>query len=84
MVLGAAGWDDQGRVRVHWDPVPEGDHADVLPVDLLVAAGERSSRQRLVQELEYRVDVLHVVGDAISPQTVCQAVHGAYRTAVHV
>lgn len=80
----AAGWDDEGRLQLHWDPVPEGDHVDVLPLDLLVVAGERSSRQRLVTELEYRVDVLHVVGDAISPQTVCQAVHGAYRTAVHV
>jgi hypothetical protein len=47
-------------------------------------AGDRQSRQALVEEPEYRVDVVLVVGDAVSPQTVWQVVHGAYRTAVHV
>jgi len=78
----ASGWDDRGRLTVAW--VPDRSGPDALDVDLLVAAGDRRSRQSLVPELEYRVDVLHVVGDAVSAQTVCQAVHGAYRTAVHV
>ncbi|MHC4549407.1 MAG: oxidoreductase [Planctomycetota bacterium] len=82
----AEGWDEQGRLRLGWDAAPakEEERPQLLEVDLLVAAGDRASRQKLVRELEYRVDVLHVVGDAVSPQTVWQAVHGAYRTAVHV
>jgi len=73
----ALGWDERGRLKLAGEP-------ESLEVDLLVAGRERRSRQDLVRELEYRVDVLHVVGDAVSPQTVWQAVHGAYRTAVHV
>ena len=84
----AAGWDDSGRLLLQWNPDDEktrdAERPDRLEVDLLVAAGERASRQKLVSELEYRVDVLHVVGDAVSPQTCCQAIHTAYRTAVHV
>jgi 2,4-dienoyl-CoA reductase (NADPH2) len=79
----AAGWNEDGTLALGWEEGFE-PGADSLPVDLLVVAGERGSRQQLVQDLEYRVDVLHVVGDAMTPQTVWQAVHGAYRTAVHV
>jgi len=83
----AAGWDDSGLLLLQWNPdekTRDAERPDRLEVDLLVAAGERASRQKLVSELEYRVDVLHVVGDAVSPQTCCQAIHTAYRTAVHV
>jgi hypothetical protein len=76
-------WNEDGTLALGWAEGFE-PGAAALPVDLLVAAGDRGSRQKLVADLEYRVDVLHVVGDAIAPQTVCQAVHGAYRTAVHV
>jgi len=76
-------WNEDGTLALGWAEGFEPGAAS-LPVDLLVAAGDRGSRQKLVADLEYRVDVLHVVGDAVTPQTVCQAVHGAYRTAVHV
>jgi len=83
----AKGWDGDGALLLDWHAEPpEGapKRPERLDVDLIVAAGERASRQKLVSELEYRVDVLHVVGDAVSAQTCCQAIHGAYRTAVHV
>jgi 2,4-dienoyl-CoA reductase (NADPH2) len=74
----AAGWNDDGELLL------TGEHAGPVPVDLLVAGQHRASRQALLSELEYRVDVLHVVGDAVSPQSVCQAVHSAYRTAARI
>jgi 2,4-dienoyl-CoA reductase (NADPH2) len=74
----AAGWNDDGELLL------TGEHAGSVPVDLLVAGQHRTSRQALLSELEYRVDVLHVIGDAVSPQSVCQAVHSAYRTAVRI
>ena len=51
---------------------------------MLVVGGQRISRQELVRELEYRVDVLHVIGDAVHPQSIAQAVHDAYRTAARI
>ncbi|MHC4219548.1 MAG: oxidoreductase [Planctomycetota bacterium] len=72
----AVGWTDDDRLQLI------GEHAGSVPVDLLVAGQRRRSRQALLSELEYRVDVLHVIGDAVSPQSLCQAVHSAYRTAV--
>jgi 2,4-dienoyl-CoA reductase (NADPH2) len=82
----AAGWDEAGRLRLQWagEPTAGQERPDALDVDLLVAAGERESRQRLIHECEYRADVLHTVGDAVSPQSVWQAVHSAYRVAAHV
>ncbi|MHC4304646.1 MAG: oxidoreductase [Planctomycetota bacterium] len=74
----AAGWNDDDELLL------TGEHAGAVPVDLLVAGQHRASRQALLSELEYRVDVLHVVGDAVSPQSVCQAVHSGYRTAVDI
>ena len=84
----AEDWDESGRLRIRWGPEAkpaEGqERPDALDLDLLVVGGGRSSRQELVRQLEYRVDVLHVVGDAVHPASVCQAVHGAYRIALQV
>jgi 2,4-dienoyl-CoA reductase (NADPH2) len=84
----ADGWDESGRLRLRWDPASkqaEGqERPDSLDVDLVVLAGQRVSDQALVRELEYRVDVLHVLGDAVHPASIGQAVHGAYRTAIHI
>jgi len=84
----AEGWDDSGRLRLRWEgesSPPEGEERpDALDLDLLVVSGGRRSRQKLIRDLEYRVDVLHVVGDAVHPASVCQAVHGAYRVAPQV
>ncbi|MHC4415583.1 MAG: oxidoreductase [Planctomycetota bacterium] len=74
----ASGWSSDRKLLL------TGEHAGAVPVDLLVAGQERASRQALLGELEYRVDVLHVVGDAVSPRSVGQAVHSAYRTAVRI
>ena len=84
----AGGWDDSGKLLVEWDPeatkVKPEDRVGSLGADLLVVGGNRSSRQDLVSDLEYRADVLHVVGDAVHPASVCQAVHDAYRVALQV
>jgi 2,4-dienoyl-CoA reductase (NADPH2) len=84
----AEGWDDSGRMLLGWEvesKPPEGqERPDALELDLLVVGGGRRSRQKLIRDLEYRVDVLHVVGDAVHPASVCQAVHGAYRVALQV
>jgi len=84
----ADGWDDSGRLRLRWDPtatkIAEKDRAEVLEVDLLVVAGRRVSDQTLVRDLEYRADVLEVIGDAVHPASIAQAVHGAYRTAIQI
>jgi 2,4-dienoyl-CoA reductase (NADPH2) len=74
----ATGWDREGRLILQ--PAERG----CLEVDLIVAAGGRGSRQDLVRDLEYRVDVLHVIGDALHPRSIAQAVHGAYRTAIQI
>jgi len=83
----ARGWDGK-RLQLKWeDPAAQeapADRPDALDVDLLVLAGQRRSRQKLVSELEYRVDVLHTVGDAVAPQSCWQAIHTAYRVAAHV
>ncbi|MHC4342955.1 MAG: oxidoreductase [Planctomycetota bacterium] len=76
--VSAAGWTEDGMLLLA--PAEHGP----MEIDLLVAAGGRRSKQDLVRELEYRVDVLHVIGDAVSPRSIAQAVHGAYRVAVHV
>jgi 2,4-dienoyl-CoA reductase (NADPH2) len=84
----ADGWEPPDKLRLRWDPrvkQPEGqERPDSLELDLLVAGGRRASRQDLIRELEYRVDVLHVVGDAVHPASIAQAVHGAYRTALQI
>jgi 2,4-dienoyl-CoA reductase (NADPH2) len=84
----AEGWDEKGRLRLRWDPsatkVDEKDRAESLELDLLVAAGRRLSDQSLVRDLEYRADVLHVIGDAVHPASISQAVHGAYRAAIQI
>ena len=85
----ADGWDEESdRIRLCWDPASapaEGqrqERPDSLDVDLVVVGGQRVSNQALIRELEYRVDVLHVVGDAVHPASISQAVHGAYRAAL--
>jgi 2,4-dienoyl-CoA reductase (NADPH2) len=84
----ADGWDEQGRLRLRWDPsatkLDEKDRAESLELDLIVAAGRRLSDQSLVRDLEYRADVLHVIGDAVHPASIAQAVHGAYRAAIQI
>jgi 2,4-dienoyl-CoA reductase (NADPH2) len=82
----ADGWDEEsGKLRLCWEPASaqaEGQRPDSLDVDLVVVGGQRVSNQALIRELEYRVDVLHVVGDAVHPASISQAVHGAYRAAL--
>jgi NADPH-dependent 2,4-dienoyl-CoA reductase/sulfur reductase-like enzyme len=81
----AEGWDDAGRLRLAWEAeAKRPEDAGPLELDLLVLGEDRHSRQELVRELEYRVDVLHVIGDAVHPASIGQAVHSAYRTALGV
>ena len=81
-------WDDSGRLRLRFDPADAPpkveERPEALDLDLLVVGESRTSRQELVRDLEYRVDVLRVIGDAVHPASVCQAVHGAYREALQI
>jgi 2,4-dienoyl-CoA reductase (NADPH2) len=84
----ADGWDESGKLRLRWAPETEKtkgqERPESLELDLLVIGGRRVSDQRLVQDLEYRADVLRVIGDAVHPASIGQAVHGAYRTAIQI
>lgn len=51
----------------------------VLPADTVVVAGPRTSVNDLVRTLEFSVDELHVVGDAVLPRAVSNAVHEGFR-----
>ena len=90
VLRGAApdGWEESGRLRLRWDPAQkplEGqERPNALDLDLFVVGETRISRQQLIRDLEYRVDVLQVIGDAVTPGSVSQAVHGAYRATLQL
>ncbi|MFH0730286.1 MAG: FAD-dependent oxidoreductase [Pseudomonadota bacterium] len=56
----------------------------VLPADTIVVAGPRKPLQNLVQELEYFCDELYVVGDAMIPRSLYNAIHEGYKTGVRI
>jgi len=55
----------------------------VLPADTVVA-GNRKSQQSLVEELEFLVDEVHVIGDAVLPRSLHNAIHEGYRLGTRV
>ena len=61
----------------------DGQEVTVL-ADNIVVAGPRKPQQNLVQELEYFCDELYVVGDAMIPRSLYNAIHEGYKTGVRV
>jgi len=49
-----------------------------------VVLAERQSQQGLFQELEFMVDELHIIGDAVSPRGLYQAIHEGYRLGARI
>lgn len=55
-----------------------------LSADSIVLAGPRKSVQNLVNELEYFCDELYVVGDAMIPRNLYNAIHEGYKVGVRI
>ena len=52
--------------------------------DTIIIAAPRRSADELLSSLEFAVDELHVIGDAVSPRGLYQAIHEGYRLGVRV
>jgi len=61
----------------------DGDELD-LPADAVILAGPVEPRQQLVRELEYFCDELYVLGDAMVPRSLYNAIHDGYRLGVRI
>ncbi|MCP4655033.1 MAG: FAD-dependent oxidoreductase [bacterium] len=63
----------------------EGVHVDaengsrVVAADLVVIAGPRRSVDALARDLELVVDELHIIGDAVLPRSLSNAIHEGFR-----
>jgi 2,4-dienoyl-CoA reductase (NADPH2) len=55
-----------------------------LKVDTLILGGPRISRNALVAEMDYAVDELYVIGDAVLPRSLSNAIHEGYKIGVRI
>lgn len=55
-----------------------------LPADTVIMASPRQSNQNLFGELEYLVDEVYLIGDAMAPRGLQHAIHDGYRLGVRV
>jgi 2,4-dienoyl-CoA reductase (NADPH2) len=55
-----------------------------ISAETLVLGGPRKSRNTLVAEMDYAVDELHVIGDAVLPRSLSNAIHEGYRIGVRI
>ena len=55
-----------------------------LNADTLVLGGPRKSRNSLVSEMDYSVDELYTIGDAVLPRSLSNAVHEGYKIGVRI
>jgi 2,4-dienoyl-CoA reductase (NADPH2) len=51
----------------------------LFPADLVVVAGPRRSVNHLFQDLEFSVDELYIVGDAVMPRSLANAIHEGFK-----
>ncbi len=56
----------------------------VLEADTFVLGGPRKSANDLVSEMDYSVDELYVIGDAVSPRSLPNAIHEGYKVGVRI
>ncbi len=56
----------------------------VIAADAVVATGPRLPEQQLLHDLEFLVDELYVVGDAMAARSLHQAVHEGYRLGARI
>lgn len=64
--------------------VDKDENERVLPADSVVIAGPRRPRQELAGALEFSVDELYLIGDAVSPRSVHSAVQEGYLVGVRI
>lgn len=50
-----------------------------IPADLVVVAGPRRSVNALLHDLDLSVDELYIVGDAVSPRSLANAIHEGFK-----
>jgi 2,4-dienoyl-CoA reductase (NADPH2) len=55
-----------------------------LTADSLVLGGPRRSRNALVSEMDYTVDELYTIGDAVLPRSLSNAIHEGYKIASRI
>ncbi|MEJ2716576.1 MAG: FAD-dependent oxidoreductase [Deltaproteobacteria bacterium] len=55
-----------------------------LPADTVILAGPLEPNQKLVSELEYFCDELYVVGDAMIPRSLYNAIHEGYKLGTRI
>ncbi|MDQ7785074.1 MAG: FAD-dependent oxidoreductase [Desulfomonilaceae bacterium] len=71
---------ESGSVKIRDQDANELD----LPADTVILAGPVGPRQQLVKELEYFCDELYVVGDAMVPRSLYNAIHDGYKLGVRI
>ncbi|VBB46142.1 NADH:flavin oxidoreductase [uncultured Desulfatiglans sp.] len=55
-----------------------------LPADTVILAGPLAPKQALVRDLEYLCDELYVVGDAVMPRSLYNAVHEGFKLGARI
>ncbi|MFC1836094.1 FAD-dependent oxidoreductase [Thermodesulfobacteriota bacterium] len=55
-----------------------------IEADVLIQAGPRRSRQELEEEFKPLVDELYLVGDAINPRSLPEAIHEGFKLGVRI
>ena len=53
--------------------------SEFLEGDTVVLAVGLEPQKKLAQELERKVDALHIIGDCVEPQRIAEAVERAFR-----
>lgn len=67
------------RITENGVHIVQGDKPRVLPADHVVIAGPRRPVNELIRELEFSVDELYSVGDAVLPRSLASAFHEGFR-----
>ncbi len=87
-------WLDELGVRVITEARPLGmdgaglrvrlatGNEEVIPVDTIISAGPRRSAQELLLGCEYLCDEIYIVGDAVAPRDMHNAIRDGYRLGV--
>lgn len=87
-------WLDELGVRLLQETLPSGmeqgglrvrlatGNEEVLAVDTIITAGPRRSEQDLLLSCEYLCDEIYIVGDAVAPRDMHNAIRDGYRLGV--
>jgi len=67
------------RITVEGVHVGTDNGSRVVAADLVVIAGPRRSVDALARDLEFVVDELHIIGDAVVPRSLSNAIHEGFR-----